>query len=455
MSMYTYDIGLTVNEIAALFFTLEDVSVVEQQQEEELRHEKDRLILVMEEESYLDDKLDVDVDLVDEMTTNFHNCDLQDHNDAVFEVYQDVPYDHDYASYSNKTAYLFNQNLFNPLVAPHVQIYLEDIGRRPISEIWVISQLWIQQGGTIHADCFHVEQLGLVDKAPLVQVLAHKKLRLPISNFAATHSDIAIQLGEVLFDEDSCTFAGKILNWIHQIDQGDDLFTIWMPLWADDVSGAHTKQYQKYINVYSQNANLPGTLLQQEFFEILEKLLAWLASQTSQLYNALLDIPFVDPSQDTLVEILHTILLSVEKYAWHSLHSGWTPLQQKLFTICLQSTDISGLQVPPICIEYMMQYCNALIEKHFKTLIQTTIFQLHNIVTVDQLTLIRALGKLGPVLWMFTIDDINEYLGDLQLCIDNVLDTFANLDPAKILIKIKLHALVHLPQQIHCREPAV
>ncbi|PBK70286.1 hypothetical protein ARMSODRAFT_987954 [Armillaria solidipes] len=532
---------------------------------------------------------------------------------------------------------LVSHDLSNPLVAPHVQIYPEDVGRGPISEMWqvpngcwhellqdmlppsilvgfrryyihevaeltngswVIPQLWVQEGGTIHADCFHVERLSLLDKAPLVRVLAHEKLWLPVSDFAATHSDIAAWLGEVLFDEDSRTFAGKIPNCNRQIDQGDDLFTIWVPLWADDVSGACTKQYQKHINVYSQNANLPGTLLQQEFFvrfistsphataleqlamvtkhiksthlepvesfnaatghpcrfrlqipdfpadnpqqseevshighqgnckcqackaggsngfkataenyhefyevmrmfpshtgaphsvqeiracvleqlrlatfgveshveslqtssgtkdkiayhwidllipqacqiqksqptrchqEISEELLAWLASQTSQPYNALLDIPFVDPSQDTL----------------HNLHSGWTLLQQELFAIRLQSTDISGLRVPPIHAEYMMQYRNALIGKHFKTLIQTTIFHLHDIVTVDQLTLIRALGELRPVLWMSTIDDMDEYLGDLQLCIDNVLNAFANLDPAKILIKIKLHTLIH------------
>jgi hypothetical protein len=35
------------------------------------------------------------------------------------------------------------------------------------------------------------------------------------------------------------------------------------------------------------------------------------------------------------------------------------------------------------------------------------------------------------------------------------LDAFANIDPSKILIKIKLHALVHLPAQIRRRGPAV
>jgi hypothetical protein len=44
------------------------------------------------------------------------------------------------------------------------------------------------------------------------------------------------------------------------------LFTVWIPVWADDVSGARSKQYQKHINVYTANANLPGQLLQQEYF---------------------------------------------------------------------------------------------------------------------------------------------------------------------------------------------
>jgi hypothetical protein len=46
----------------------------------------------------------------------------------------------------------------------------------------------------------------------------------------------------------------------------DDVVVIFLPLWVDDVSGNCSKQYNKHINIYTSNSNLPGKLLQQEFF---------------------------------------------------------------------------------------------------------------------------------------------------------------------------------------------
>ncbi|KAJ6597452.1 hypothetical protein B0H10DRAFT_2441666 [Mycena sp. CBHHK59/15] len=170
----------------------------------------------------------------------------------------------------------------------------------------------------------------------------------------------------------------------------------------------------------------------------------------------MVNLPVVfDPSQDTLFEILHTILLGDAKYTWYDLHHNWTPVQQDIFTIRLQSTNLDGLRVPPIRAAYMMQYRNGLIGKHFKTLMQTTIFHIHDIVTPNQFTLVRALGELGPILWTAVIDDMEEYLADLQILIDNLLDASANIDPSKILIKLKLHVLLHIVQKIRRRGPGV
>lgn len=174
-----------------------------------------------------------------------------------------------------------------------------------------------------------------------------------------------------------------------------------------------------------------------------------------------------------MVEILHTVLLGVDKYAWYDLHSNWNSAQQDLFTVRLQSTNMGGLNIPPIRAAYMMQYRNNLIGKHFKTLMQTCVFHIQDLVSDKQFVLIRALGELAPVLWASSIDVMDQYLvrkitlspayhklsnftqGDLQILVDNVLDAFSAIDPAKILIKIKLHMLAEIVNDIRRRGPAV
>ncbi len=57
-----------------------------------------------------------------------------------------------------------------------------------------------------------------------------------------------------------------------------------------------------------------------------------------------------------------------------------------------------------------MQYANGLIGKHFKTLMQTAAFHAQDITSEPQLTLIKAIGELGALLWMAEIDGLDEYL---------------------------------------------
>ncbi|KDQ51612.1 hypothetical protein JAAARDRAFT_198890 [Jaapia argillacea MUCL 33604] len=102
-----------------------------------------------------------------------------------------------------------------------------------------------------------------------------------------------------------------------------------------------------------------------------------------------------------------------------------------------------------------MQYRNGLIGKHFKSLSQTLAFHIHGLVTTEQFTLVKAAGELGAMLWIHEIDDMNAYLADLDILINNLLDAFGNLDPLKIITKAKLHILTHLPQDIPRYGPAV
>ncbi|KAJ7222568.1 hypothetical protein GGX14DRAFT_352846 [Mycena pura] len=190
--------------------------------------------------------------------------------------------------------------------------------------------------------------------------------------------------------------------------------------------------------------------------EISARVQTWLDAQPGDKMNPLLDITGLDPSQDTPVEVLHTVLLGVMKYIWHFMNTRqWSDADRCLLAIRLQSMDISGLTVPPIRAAYMMQYRNALIGKHFKTLMQTLALHVHEICTPEEFTLIKSAGDLGARLWIPEIDKMDFYLKDLGIASGNLLDAFDAVDPLRILVKIKLHLLTHLPDDIRRFGPAI
>lgn len=183
---------------------------------------------------------------------------------------------------------------------------------------------------------------------------------------------------------------------------------------------------------------------------------SWLDDQPGDKMNPLLDITGLDPSQDTPVELLHTILLGILKYIWHFMNTTqWSDTDRHLLAIRLQSTDISALNVPPLRASYMMQYRNNLIGKHFKTLMQTLAFHVHDLATPEQFALIAAAGDLGARLWIPVIDNMDQYIAELKVAIANLLDAFDAVDPLRIIVKIKMHLLTHLPEDIRRFGPAI
>ncbi|KAG9088637.1 hypothetical protein FS749_002011 [Ceratobasidium sp. UAMH 11750] len=181
----------------------------------------------------------------------------------------------------------------------------------------------------------------------------------------------------------------------------------------------------------------------------------WLRSQPSLPFNVLFQIHGLDPHRDTPVEILHTILLGVEKYAWHLFHSSTKADAHKKFETRLQSANISGLEMDPVRAGYIVRFKNNLIGRHFKALMQLTVFQVHDLVSADLFSLIKAVGDLGALLWYSEIMDLELYLSDLSILINNVLDAFTKLDPGRIIAKLKLHVLTHLIEDILNHGPAV
>jgi hypothetical protein len=222
-------------------------------------------------------------------------------------------------------------------------------------------------------------------------------------------------------------------------------------------TGTKDKVAQHWIDILLKRADdLRRTSPQKSKAEIASEIKAWFDQQPGEKWNPLLDITGLDPSQDTPVELLHTILLGVMKYIWHFLNtSQWSDTDRHLLAIRLQSTDISGLTVPPIRAGYMIQYRNNLIGKHFKTLMQILIFHVHKICTPEQFTLVKAASDLGARLWVPEIDDMDHYLEQLKIAVANLLDAFDAVDPLRILVKIKLHLLAHLPDDVRRFGPGI
>lgn len=65
---------------------------------------------------------------------------------------------------------------------------------------------------------------------------------------------------------DSEGYKNKMPNPLRDLAHGEELLTCFIKPWCDDVSGGRTKQYQAHNNIYVAHANLPGKLLNQEYF---------------------------------------------------------------------------------------------------------------------------------------------------------------------------------------------
>ncbi|KAI0823764.1 hypothetical protein BC628DRAFT_1324557 [Trametes gibbosa] len=173
-------------------------------------------------------------------------------------------------------------------------------------------------------------------------------------------------------------------------------------------------------------------------------------------YNPLLDVPGLDVHQDTPCEILHTYLLGVDKYIWHKTNTEWDKKNEQLFAVRLRASTIDGLTITSMLDDFILRYPNSLLGKHFKILQQLAVFQLYDGVCPPLVfDLWKATGELGAILWFHTIANLDQYLEDLNIYVANLLDIWAMIDPNRIIVKQKLHVLVHLVENIRRHGPAV
>ncbi|KAJ6587239.1 hypothetical protein B0H10DRAFT_1961528 [Mycena sp. CBHHK59/15] len=117
------------------------------------------------------------------------------------------------------------------------------------------------------------------------------------------------------------------------------------------------------------------------------ELWAWLLQQPDDNFASLALNDGVDPHRDTPIEILHSYLLGNDKYVWH---------------------DTMGRpEAKPIC-------CTI------------------------------ATGELRALLWFPEIKNMDVYLGDIKVLVDNGLDLQGLIDPQRIIVKGKLHTFLKI-----------
>ncbi|KAG8775794.1 hypothetical protein FRC12_001272 [Ceratobasidium sp. 428] len=162
--------------------------------------------------------------------------------------------------------------------------------------------------------------------------------------------------------------------------------------------------------------------------------------------NPLLSHRWLNVHLDTPTEILHTILLGAAKYLWtESIRQMDKTHTFSLFESRLRSVSVAGLNNGGPVSGYITKHRGSLNGKHFKTLLQTAPFCLHNIVETDLIHAWIALGRLTVLAWSASIEDIENYIYELQATITDFLHTIAKCVPALLVQKTKTHLLIHMP----------
>jgi hypothetical protein len=126
----------------------------------------------------------------------------------------------------------------------------------------------------------------------------------------------------------------------------------------------------------------------------------------------------LDPHTDTLVKILHTILLGFIKYFWQDVIQNQlkkNATKTELLKIHLSSFNVSGLGINKLSGHTLVQYVGSLTGCDFRVIAQVAPFILYDLIPKPCYDSWVSLSNIIPLVWQLTIPDIDVYVVRLPI----------------------------------------
>ncbi|KJA24844.1 hypothetical protein HYPSUDRAFT_135587 [Hypholoma sublateritium FD-334 SS-4] len=147
--------------------------------------------------------------------------------------------------------------------AGHCHYYINELAQLKSGE-FIIPVRWLEDtDGKVFADAYVVtidgQQIANVEDESTILIeasaLQHNFLDLTDLQLLPTWNYQAVASG----------YPACMPNPDRALAEGDPLYTSWIDIFGDDVSGNRSKSWNKHWNIYMNHRNLPRKLLQQEF----------------------------------------------------------------------------------------------------------------------------------------------------------------------------------------------
>ncbi|KAG2369048.1 hypothetical protein BDR07DRAFT_1447877 [Suillus spraguei] len=139
----------------------------------------------------------------------------------------------------------------------------------------------------------------------------------------------------------------------------------------------------------------------------------------------------LNPHSDTPIEILHVVLLGFLKYFWRDAVERLSAVNKAIVEARLSSLDVSGLgpNVAKPRGHTLVHYAGSLVGRDFRLISQVAVFVLYDMLETKILDAWAALCVLVPLLWMPTIDNLDNYMPKFHLIL-HVVDHIRRFGPA-------------------------